>query len=193
MQEWVGVEAVGVHHEHDVVAGFGGAAAQEGVLPDATDDGDVYGVVVAVGMHVSADDGDVELPDALLHPAYDLPAHVLLDYRHDVHHAQGPSAHGRDVIHVDQDREVTGVEGVSVHEGLHDPVSGEQDVLVADVYGRRILALGSRDLREPVGGEEIDDPVYGVLAGDARVAADRIGHLFDRFGIQRQSPLFLRW
>ena len=57
----------------------------------------------------------------------------------------------------------------------------------------RILALGSRDLREPVGGEEIDDPVYGVLAGDARVAADRIGHLFDRFGIQRQSPLFLRW
>ena len=139
-------------------------------------------------MDVSAHDGNVELADTLLHTADDLPADLPVDDGHDVDHPQGPSAHGRYVVDVDEDGEVAGVVGVRVHQGFHDAVSGEEDVLVADVDSRRILPLGRHDLWESLCREQIHDLVDGMLPGDAGVAANRLCNLLYRHSIAPSTP-----
>ena len=95
-----------------------------------------------------------------------------MDDGHDVDHPQRPSAHGGDVVHVHEDGEVSGVVRVRVDERLHYPVSGEQHVLVADIYGRRILPLRGYDLRERRRGQEVHDLVDGVLPRHAGITAN---------------------
>ena len=127
---------------------------------------------MAVGMDVTAHDGDPELPDAVLHTADDLLADVAVDDGHDIDHRQRPSAHGCDVVDVDQHGEVSCVVRIGLHEGFHDPVGSEEDVLVADIDRRRILPLRRRYLRELLRGKKVHYPVDRVLAGDAGIVPD---------------------
>ncbi len=187
VREVVGIEPVRVDHEHDVIPGRRGAAPEQSVLCHLPHDGDVDGVVVAVGMHMTADDGDAELPDPVLHPADDLLADVPVDDRHDIDHPERPPAHGGDVVDIDEDGEVPRIIGVGLHQGFHDPVRGEEDVLVPHVYRGGVLPLGGGHLREVGCRQEIHDLVYRVLPGDPGVVPDRIRQL----AYQRHNPFLL--
>ena len=172
----VGVMAVEVHHEDDVVAGFGGAAADEAVLLDLPDDGDVDGVVVAVGMGVSAHDGDAEPPDPFLHAPEEHAADAVVGHGDHIDHGGGTASHGRDVVHVHEDREVTRHVGVGLDQGFHDAVGGEEDVAVPHLDGCRILSLGRCHAGEGVGGQEVHHLVDLALPGDSREVPDRIDY-----------------
>lgn len=170
--EIVRIEPVRIYDEHDVIAGFGRAAPEECILGDLADDRYVDGIVMAVGMDMASDDGDAELPDAVLHTADDLLADRAVHNGHHIDHREGPSAHGGDIVDVDEDREIARIVRVGLDQGLHYPVGCEEDILVTDIYRCGIFAFGGCNLGEIPGGQEIHDLMDGVFAGDSRIAPD---------------------
>ena len=161
----------------DYVVAFLCCTAQKDVaLGHATDDGDVDGVVVAVGMGVSAHDGDAEPPDPFLHAPEEHAADAVVGHGDHIDHGGGTASHGRDVVHVHEDREVTRHVGVGLDQGFHDAVGGEEDVAVPHLDGCRILSLGRCHAGEGVGGQEVHHLVDLALPGDSREVPDRIDY-----------------
>ena len=168
--------AVEIHDENDVVSGFGGAAADEAFFLDLSDDGYVDGVIVAVGVGMSTDDGDSEPPDSFFHTSQEHAADAVIGHGDHVHHGGGASSHGCDVVHVHKDREVSCHVRVGLNQGFHDTVGGEEDVTVPHLDGCRILSLCRGDAGEGIGGQEVHHFMDLALPGDTREVPDRIDY-----------------
>ncbi len=158
--------SVQIHSEDYIVALLGRVAPDYISLGNRPDDGDIYGLISAIRMSVASHYRHIELLDGGLQALEDLGAGMIILYGHHVHHRQGSPAHGRYVIHIDQNGEIACEEGIGFDQGLHYSVRGEQDVIITELDGCGILSLRCRNGAEGIRRKESDDLPYGALPCD---------------------------
>ena len=90
----------------DAIAHLCGVGKDDRVEPGGPEDRDIDHALRRIGMEMPADDRDAELRGRVMHP----PDHLLVGmgvlwHREDIHHRDRLSAHGGDIMDVDEDQQ----------------------------------------------------------------------------------------